>query len=236
VSVLGNVIRHCHDKYNTDSGYTFVNYDSVRTERLISSASSLSDSEYPIDDVDELQYYDSHPEYPVDDVDELQYYDSHPSSHHKKVKKKSKHSRHGSRTRESSHKHAKRKINDVDSNKHKKKKKKKRKRKKSNDGCSVSLCHVADGMSCDKRRSKLKHLKHRSRHRSKLSSSQEEPPTKVSKFLNCDRLYNKLQSPDLPDSLVTPKSSASPSASSVSSCERQTAVLPYSPNGVYGQL
>ena len=214
--------RHYHNKYQyiTDSGYSSVNYDWVGIERLSSVASSLSDSEYPIDDVDKLQHSDSHP-----------------SSCHKKVKKKSKHSRHGSHVRESSHKHAKRKKSDVDDKKHrKKKKKKKRKQKKSGDERSMPLCHGDDDcMSVDKHRSKLKHSKRRSRHRSKLSSCQE-PPTKVSKVLNCDHSYNKLQSPDLPDLLITPKSSMSSSVSPVSSCERQTAVSPCSPNSVYYQL
>jgi len=215
--------RQYHDKYRyiTDSGYSSVNYDFVGRERLSSWTSSLSDSEYPVDDVDQLQCSDSHPS---------------SSTCHKKVKKKSKHSRHGSHIRESSHKHAKRKKSDVNDKKHKKKKKKKQKRKKSSDVCSMSLCHNDDDcVSNDKHHSKLKHSKRRSRHRSKLSYCQE-PPTEVSKVLNCDCSYDKLQSPDLPDSLITAKSSTPSSVSPVSSCERQTAVSPCSLNSVYYQL
>lgn len=153
--------HYCSKK--TDSGYSSVNYLDIRTERLNSPAASSLNSEDPICDTDKL-------------LDK----NSHPNSHHKKVKKKSKHSKHRSHTSASSHKHAKQKKSDIDSKKHKKK----RKHKKSNNRKGTSLRHNYDNnsMSSDKRHRKLRH---RSRHRSKLFSSQE-PSATVTEVTNCD--------------------------------------------------
>ena len=134
---------------NADTGHSSVINVNFMRERLSSPASFQLNSEYPVFDVDNLE----------DD-------DIYQSSHQRKAKKKSKHSKHRSRTLESSHKHATQKKSK------KKRHKKKHKHKKSDDKCA----------SKDKLRAKLQH---RSQHRSKLFSSQE-PRSSVTVIKNSD--------------------------------------------------
>ena len=151
--------RHNRHRLNIDSGRSFINYVDVKKERSSSSASSLLNSE-------DLFY----------NIDKTQDDDGRPSSHHKKAKKKSKHSKkHRSHTTDSSRKSAKRKKND------RKRHKKKRKRKKADDKHISSPCRK-HSLSTVRHH---KELRHRSRHKSKLFSSQE-PSASVVNIANCD--------------------------------------------------
>jgi len=158
-----------HSRLSTHSRQSSVNYVGVGREGLCSSNSSLLNSEYPVYNVDKLQ---------TDDC--------RTSSRHKKAKKKSKHSKRHSDTLESSRTSAKQKKSGD------KKHKKKRKRKKASDrhgrslSCNAgdrqsrSLCHNHEYQT-DKHHKKLRH---RSRHKSKLFSSQELT-AEVTKSTNC---------------------------------------------------
>jgi len=143
--------KHRYSRHNVNSGHLSVDYFDVQRDGLPSS--SLWKSEFP-------------------DVDELQDDDSCPHGRTKKVKRKSKHSRHRSHSVKSSHKHVKRKKDDD------KKRKRKRKRKKSSDGRSKSLGNNT---------SNHKHHK-KQRHRSKLFLSQG-PSLSVLNAANCDTSY-----------------------------------------------
>jgi len=147
-----------HSRLSSHSGQSSVNYVNVRRDGLSSSYSSLLNSEYPVYNIDKLQTDDSRT-----------------SGRHKKAKKKSKHTKHHSDTLESSCTSTKRKKSGD------KKHKKKRKRKKggdkhgrslslnADDRHSRSLCHNHEYQT-EKHQKKLRH---RSRHKSKLFSSQE---------------------------------------------------------------
>lgn len=141
--------RRYHNIYNSGHGHLSVDAVDVDRDSLSLPASSLQYTEYSVSD------------------SILQTDDSHSSKHNKKAKKKCKHSEHShSHASNSSHKHSKRKKGDN------KKHKKKHKRKKSAGTHSVSLTdnHDDHGTSSKKHRAKLRH---RSRHRSRLFSSQE---------------------------------------------------------------
>ena len=156
--------RHYPNMPNTDSGHLYVNYVDVIRDGLSLSPSSLQHTEYCV--------YDG----------KLQSDDGHSSKRHKKAKKKPKHSKHHSHshTLNSCHKHSKRKKGDM-------KHKKKQKQKKHSDTPSTSF---PDNHN-DYRTSSKKHhakLRHRSRHRSRLFSSQE-PSSRVTNVTSCDFSY-----------------------------------------------
>jgi len=155
--------RHYHSRHNTGSGPFSANYADVRRDGLSLSASSPQHSEYCVH-YGTLQQQN-------DDISS--------SKQHKKAKKKSKHLKHRScsHSLNSCHKHSKRKKGDD------KKHKKKRKRKKPDDANSTSLTDSYDDHTLSKKhRAKLRH---RSRHRSRLFSSQE-PSSRVTSITSCD--------------------------------------------------